>query len=438
MVGMVKWETGFCKKYQEDYMTKKAIIVGIKTNNQKDFDYMIDELENLVHANNITVTERLTQSLDKIHTGHYLGSGKIEELKKIIAETDIDMVIFNDELSPYQIRNLEELLDTAVIDRTQLILDIFYKRAKTKEAKLQVEIARLQYELPRMRTSRDEKLDQQSGASGTANRGAGETKLEINYRTIKHRIQLLNKELENVIRERDVQRKQRKKNQIPVVSLVGYTNAGKSTIMNKFVNKFNKGENKEVFEKDMLFATLETSVRNITLPDKKKFLLTDTVGFVSNLPHHLIKAFRSTLEEVREADLLIHVVDYSSIHYKNMMETTNSTLAQVGINDIPVIYVYNKADLTEKEIPADDGSSIYISAKSDIGLDLLLEKIYDKIFQDYKKAVFLIPYNKGDIVSYFNENASVLNIKHEENGTKITVECRKNDIEKYKNYIVSN
>ena len=418
-------------------MTKKAIIVGIKINNQKDFDYMMDELENLVYANNITVSERLVQNLDKIHAGHYLGSGKIEELKKIIAETNVDMVIFNDELSPYQIRNLEEFLDIEVIDRTQLILDIFYKRAKTKEAKLQVEIARLQYELPRMRTSRDEKLDQQSGASGTSNRGAGETKLEINYRTIKHRIQLLNKELENVIKERDIQRKQRKKNQISVVSLVGYTNAGKSTIMNKFVNKFNKGESKEVFEKDMLFATLETSVRNITLPDRKKFLLTDTVGFVSNLPHHLIKAFRSTLEEVREADLLIHVVDYSSIHYKNMMQTTDSTLAEVGVKDIPVIYVYNKADLTEKEIPADDGDSIYISAKNDIGLDLLLEKIYYKIFQDYEKAVFLIPYNKGEIVSHFNENASVLDIKHEENGTKITAECRKSDIEKYKNYIIN-
>ena len=418
-------------------MTKKAIIVGIKINNQKDFDYMMDELENLVYANNINVSERLVQNLDKIHAGHYLGSGKIEELKKIIAETDVDMVIFNDELSPYQIRNLEEFLDIEVIDRTQLILDIFYKRAKTKEAKLQVEIARLQYELPRMRTSRDEKLDQQSGASGTSNRGAGETKLEINYRTIKHRIQLLNKELENVIKERDIQRKQRKKNQISVVSLVGYTNAGKSTIMNKFVNKFNKGESKEVFEKDMLFATLETSVRNITLPDRKKFLLTDTVGFVSNLPHHLIKAFRSTLEEVREADLLIHVVDYSSIHYKNMMQTTDSTLAEVGVKDIPVIYVYNKADFTEKEIPADDGDSIYISAKNDIGLDLLLEKIYDKIFQDYEKAVFLIPYNKGEIVSHFNENASVLDIKHEENGTKITAECRKSDFEKYKNYIIN-
>lgn len=418
-------------------MTKRAIIVGIKTNNQKDFDYMMDELENLAHANNINISERLVQSLDKIHTGHYLGSGKIEELKEIAAETDIDMVIFNDELSPYQIRNLEELLDMKVIDRTQLILDIFYKRAKTKEAKLQVEIARLQYELPRMRTSRDEKLDQQSGASGTANRGAGETKLEINYRTIKHRIQLLNKELENVIKERDVQRKQRKKNQIPVVSLVGYTNAGKSTIMNKFVNKFNKGESKEVFEKDMLFATLETSVRNITLPDKKKFLLTDTVGFVSNLPHHLIKAFRSTLEEAREADLLVHVVDYSSVHYENMIETTNSTLVKVGVKDIPVIYAYNKADLTDKEIPADEGDLIYISAKKDIGLDLLLEKIYEKIFRNYEKAVFLIPYNKGDIVSHFSENATVLDIKYEENGTRIIVECRKNDIEKYKDYIIT-
>jgi GTP-binding protein HflX len=416
-------------------MPKRAIIVGIKTNNQKNFDYTMDELENLADADNISVSERIIQNLDKVHAGHYLGSGKIEELKEIASETEVDMIIFNDELSPYQIRNLEELLNVDVIDRTQLILDIFYKRAKTKEAKLQVEIARLQYELPRMRTSSSEKLDQQSGGAGTTNRGAGETKLEINYRTIKHRIQLLNKELEGVIKEREIQRKQRKKNEIPVVSLVGYTNAGKSTIMNKFVNKFNKGESKEVFEKDMLFATLETSVRNITLPDKKKFLLTDTVGFVSNLPHHLIKAFRSTLEEVREADLLVHVVDYSSTYYENMIETTNTTLAEVGVKDIPVIYLYNKADLTEKNIPEDDGDSIYISAKKDIGLDLLLEKIYAKIFHDHEKAVFLIPYNKGEIVSYFKENASVLSMEHEENGTKLTVECRKSVIEKYKNYI---
>lgn len=417
-------------------MTKNAIIVGIKTNNQKDFDYMMDELENLANANNIEVIERVTQNLPKVHTGHYIGKGKIDELKDIIEDTNPDVIIFNDELSPYQIRNLEELLERNVIDRTMLILDIFFKRAKTKEAQLQVEVARLQYELPRIRTSQDEKLDQQGGGSGTRNRGSGEKKIEINYRTIKQRIQLLNKELESSIKERDVQRKNRKKQGLPVVSLVGYTNAGKSTIMNNLVSKFNDAENKEVFEKDMLFATLETSIRSITLSDNKKFLLTDTVGFVSNLPHHLVKAFRSTLEEARESDLLIHVVDCSSTYMEDMINTTNLTLEDVDVKDIPVIYVYNKADLLDIEIPKDDGDSIYISAKKDIGMDLLLEKIREKIFADYVKAVFLIPYNKGNILSLFNENTTILDMKHEELGTKISVECHKNYIKKYEEFLV--
>lgn len=417
-------------------MTRKAIIVGVNSNQHKNFNYMMDELQNLAEADNIEVTERMTQGLAKIHSGHYIGKGKIEELRELAEEKEIDVIIFNDELSPYQIRNLENLLEYEVIDRTMLILDIFAKRAKTKEAQLQVETARLQYELPRVRGGQEENLDQQGGGSGTTNRGAGEGKLEINLRTIRHRIQLLNKELEKIVKERALQRKKRKKKEIPVVSLVGYTNAGKSTIMNNFVSKFSESENKEVFEKDMLFATLETSVRNITLPDNKQFLLTDTVGFVSNLPHNLIKAFRSTLEEVCEADLLIHVVDSSSEYLDEMIKTTNETLEEIGVKDIPVIYVYNKIDLLNGEIPEQSDNILHISAKNDIGMDLLLEKISEQIFKKYIKTAFLIPYDKGDIVSYFNEKSTVLEISYEENGTKIVVECHLNDLSKYRRYVV--
>src|SRR5690606_5364432 len=305
---------------------------------------------NIAEACNVEVAGEIDQNLERINPSHYVGKGKVEEIKAFYEEADANLVIFNDELSPSQIRNLEADLECKVIDRTVLILDIFAQRAKTREAQLQVEIAHMKYMLPRLVGMR-ESLGRQSGGVGTKNRGAGETRLELDRRRIEEKITVLSKELEELVAHRQTQRKQRKKKELPVVSLVGYTNAGKSTIMNALMERYNPAQEKLVFEKDMLFATLETSVRNIPLPDNKAFLLTDTVGFVSKLPHHLVKAFRSTLEEVAEADLLIHVVDFSNPEYERLIKITNETLKDIGITDLPVIYAYNKSDLTDYPVP---------------------------------------------------------------------------------------
>ncbi|MFJ5625023.1 GTPase HflX [Peribacillus loiseleuriae] len=416
-------------------LQQKAVLVGVNINNHRDFAYSMEELANLAEACGVEVVGEMTQNLQRVNSSHYIGSGKVDEVKTLVEYSDGNLVIFNDELSPSQIRNLERDLDCKVIDRTILILDIFADRAKTREAQLQVEVAELQYMLPRLIGLR-ESLGRQSGGVGTKNRGVGEKKLELDRRRIEEKIHVLNKELETLVAHRKTQRKQRKKNAIPVVSLVGYTNAGKSTIMNALVEKFHTSGEKQVFEKDMLFATLETSVRNIPLPDNKEFLLTDTVGFVSKLPHHLVKAFRSTLEEVAEADLLIHVVDFSNVNYEQLIEITNETLKAIGIENIPTVYAYNKADLTEMEIPQVRADSVYLSAKQRIGVDELIEKIRENIFTDYVRCELLIPYDQGQIISYFNEHAQILETEYEEDGTKIKVECKRSACEKYRTFVL--
>ncbi len=420
---------------QMEELQQKAVLVGVNINNHRDFAYSMEELANLAEACGVEVVGEMTQNLQRVNSSHYIGSGKVDEVKTLVEYSDGNLVIFNDELSPSQIRNLERDLDCKVIDRTILILDIFADRAKTREAQLQVEVAELQYMLPRLIGLR-ESLGRQSGGVGTKNRGVGEKKLELDRRRIEEKINVLNKELETLVAHRKTQRKQRKKNAIPVVSLVGYTNAGKSTIMNALVEKFHASTEKQVFEKDMLFATLETSVRNIPLPDNKEFLLTDTVGFVSKLPHHLVKAFRSTLEEVAEADLLIHVVDFSNANYEQLIEITNETLKAIGIENIPTVYAYNKADLTEMEIPQVRADSIYLSAKQRIGVAELIEKIRENIFTDYVRCELLIPYDQGQIISYFNEHAQILETEYEEDGTKIKVECKHSDYEKYRTFVL--
>ncbi|CAI6080631.1 GTPase HflX [Cohnella sp. JJ-181] len=414
----------------------RAIVVGVHLNHAPGFEYGMEELRNLADACGIVTVGKLTQKAERVNSAHYIGSGKVEELKAIAAELDASTVIFNDELSPSQIRNLESALERRVIDRTILILDIFAQRAQTKEAQLQVEVAKLQYMLPRLVGLR-ESLGRQGGGSGLKNRGAGETKLELDRRRIEERISHMQQELEKLVARRQVQRKQRQKNQIPVVALVGYTNAGKSSLMNAVLAAYEPESGKRVLAKDMLFATLETAVRSISLPDRKSFLLADTVGFVSQLPHHLVKAFRSTLEEVSEADLLVHVVDAANPEHAQHIAVTRETLKDLGADGIPAIYAYNKADLLpDSAYPSVDGDDVYLSAAGGQGIEELVKMIRDRVFGDYVEGEVLIPYDQGRLVAYFNEHADVRSTAYEEEGTRLVLSCKAADYERYRDLFV--
>ena len=412
---------------------QRAILVGVDLNNDKNFDYSVEELKNQAEACSVQVVGVLTQKLERVNPACYIGTGKVDEVALLVEQNDANLVIFNDELSPSQIRNLEHGLQCKVIDRTILILDIFASRAKTREAQLQVEVAQLKYMMPRL-IGLNASLSRQAGGIGS--KGPGEKKLELDRRRIEEQVHKLNKELDSLVLARQNQRKLRKRNSTPVVALVGYTNAGKSTTMNALLTVSNAQSEKSVFEKNMLFATLETSTRHIQLPDNKQFLLTDTVGFVSKLPHQLVKAFRSTLEEVTEADLLLHVVDLSHPEFQTQIEITNKVLDELGVKETPMVYVYNKADLVEDEFTPSTKEAVRISAKNLTNIDTLIDCIKSHIFQHYVKASFLIPYDRGNLVSYLNEHANVFDTEYLENGTLITVECSEHDAHRLAEYKV--
>ena len=415
-------------------MKQRGIIVGVNINNIDNFEESMIELKNLCEACNIEVVGEVTQNSKKVNSTFYIGSGKVDELIAYVSSLEVDILIFNNELSASQIKNIEGKVKCDVVDRTALILEIFASRAKTREAKLQVEVARLKYELPRL-IGANTKLGRQSGGVGTKNKGTGEKKLELDRRKIEEKIYDLNKELETLKSQRETQRNKRKESEIPSVALVGYTNAGKSSIMNALVSKFMKNDAKKVFEKDMLFATLETYVRNIKLYNNKSFLLSDTVGFVSDLPHELVTAFRSTLEEICEADLLLHVVDISNPSFENHIDITNQTLKEIGADNIPVIYVYNKIDLLDI---ADRENGVCISAKNNIGIDELIEKISKNIFSDYVNCIMMIPYSKGKVLSYLNQNSTIFNTEYTEDGTVLDIELSLSSYNKYKEFEVNN
>ncbi|MHA7965217.1 GTPase HflX [Paenibacillus sp. CAU 1782] len=412
----------------------KAVIVGVQLQRDHDFAYSMMELRNLADACNIEVVGELSQKAERVNPSHYIGSGKIDELRALMEGLEADTVIFNDELSPSQLRNLEKDLECVVMDRTIVILDIFAERAKTREAQLQVEVARLQYSLPRLVGLRAS-LSRQGGGGGGGlrNKGAGETKLELDRRRIEDRISALQSELEKLVSTRQLQRKKRQKNELPVVCLVGYTNTGKSSLMNALLETYDPETTKQVFAKDMLFATLETSVRSIELPDNKSFLLTDTVGFVSQLPHHLIKAFRSTLEEVTEADLLLHVVDFAHEDYEQLIQVTNETLKELGADGIPTIYVYNKCDLTDQPYPRVTENRLFMSVKEHKGMEELIQLVRNHIYKDFVVKEILVPFSQGRLVSYFNEHAHVIETAYEEEGTRLKLECSIADYERYRN-----
>lgn len=416
---------------------ERVIITGLDTG-QDDYNYSMTELAELAQANHMEVVQRVDQVIDRPNPATYFGKGKVAEIAELAAANDVATIITNDELSPSQLRNLEDETGKRILDRTALILEIFATRAQTKEAKLQVQIAELQYRLPRLQTSASQRLDQQTGGgSGFTNRGAGETKLEMDRRTIQHQITHLRHELAAIDKSEETKRKQRAKSNIPTAALVGYTNAGKSTIMNGLVRRYGTVEDKTVFEKDMLFATLDTSVRRLTLPGKKDFLLSDTVGFVSKLPTNLVESFKSTLAEAANADLLIQVIDYSDPNYEEMMQTTKETLKQIGIDNIPMVNVFNKADKTEIEFPVlERDDQVVISAKQEESLDLLVDIIRKHLFKDYVEAKLLLPFSAGQQVSYLNEHTNILDTEYRNDGTLLTVEMSPQDAQRFAQYQV--
>ena len=423
---------------QQNRELERVLLVGVDTGEEQNFEGSMEELKQLAKACYMEPVGTVIQRMEFVHKALYIGTGKVQEVRDAAQALDAQLILFNDTLTPSQIKNLQDELKTPVIDRTTLILNIFEMRARTREAKLQVETAKLQYLLPRL-VGMHEALTRQGGTSGSmSSRGAGEKKLELDRRHIEHRISELRKELDAISRERETQRKRREQSRIPLVALVGYTNAGKSTIMNHMVEQFVGDEEKKVLEKDMLFATLDTTIRRINTGNNQDFLLTDTVGFIHKLPHGLVKAFRSTLEEIKGADLLLQVVDVSDPGYQEQMETTKETLRELGAGDIPMLIAFNKADrLFENPYPRTAGTNkIYISARQPESIELLVKEIIRRVYADYEEIQLLIPYEKGSIVSYLQENAQILEQTYEPEGTRIRVNCHHADAGKYEQYVV--
>lgn len=423
---------------------ERALLVGVNLNNGEDYKLSLEELGSLAEACEMEVVGSVEQNLIDVHKAFYIGTGKVEEVKEVAEEKEADVVIFDNSLSPMQMRNLQDKIGKPILDRSTLILDIFASRARSREAKLQVEVARLQYMLPRL-VGLHAALSRQGGGSGSmSNKGAGEKKLELDRRVLEHRLAEYRRELKEVGAERQTQRKKRAASGMPRVALVGYTNAGKSTLMNAMLDLFGVDEidveEKKVMEKDMLFATLDTTVRKIVPENHHAFLLSDTVGFIHKLPHNLVEAFHSTLEEAREADILLQVVDYSDEHYKEQIAVTNQTLKELGAEGIPMIYVYNKADKVAPEnlsgkIPVVTEDSIYLSAKGKIGMEELICLIEKKLAGGYRECELLIPYTDGRAVSYLNENAVVFAMEYQENGVYMKVNCKTEDYNYYEKYM---
>ena len=411
-----------------------AILVGLQTS--EDISYSMEELKGLAEAANVEVLGQMIQNLERPNTATLIGKGKVEELAEMVKNMEADTVIFNDELTGMQLRNLEDAVGVRVIDRTILILDIFAARANSREGKLQVELAQLAYRMPRL-TGFGKSLSRLGGGIGT--RGPGEKKLETDRRHIERRMYDIKAELAQLKNTRSVQRARREKSEIPVVALVGYTNSGKSALMNRILAMTEKEEEKAVFEKNMLFATLDTQQRSVVLDTNHQFILVDTVGFVSKLPHALVDAFKATLEEVCYADLLLHVVDSAYEHSDFHIAVTDKVLNEIGAGHKEKIMVFNKIDLVPENVlvPAFGAQSVSVSAKYGTHMDELLEAVKTRIFRDEVRVCLLIPYTKGDISSYLCEKAKVNQMDYRADGTWFDVELKEADYQRLKEYEVT-
>ncbi len=405
----------------------KAILVGVEYQYMDyDLDVSIKELKDLAYACDIEVKDVVVQKLSQISSQYYIGKGKVNEIKELLESDDI--VIFNEELSPLQVKNLTDAFNVEVSDRSDLILRIFESRAQTKEAKLQVQIARLQYMLPRL-VGMKEELYSQQGGSGF--RGRGEKQIELDRRVIHRQLVTARRELATIVKQRQTQRRLRKRNGQKVVCLVGYTNSGKSSLLNVFTNK-------KVFQKDMLFASLQTASRQVLLKGHYPIVMSDTVGFINQLPHHLVLAFRSTLEEVKEADLLLHVIDASSPYHEQQIETTKQVLESLGVKDTPVIYVYNKIDLNRYPFLQPEKPYIYTSIKDNVNINELEDMVVQVLFKDYEVIEMIIPYDDGGVYQRLKQKYEVFKEEYLDNGIYISLFIDKREKSLYEMYIFRN
>lgn len=388
---------------------ERVILVGVCTGDEQETMECLDELEELAKTAGAITVAKIYQNRESIHPGTYIGKGKIEELRSMIYEFEATGIVCDDELSPAQLKNLEEQLETKVIDRTVMILDIFAQRASTREGKIQVEMAQLKYRSSRL-IGLGSSLSRLGGGIGT--RGPGEKKLEVDRRLIRDRITQLNKELEQVKKNRDTLRRQRSKNPVPIVAIVGYTNAGKSTLLNTLTDAC-------VLEEDKLFATLDPTTRNLELESGQQILLTDTVGFIRKLPHHLINAFRSTLEEAKYADIILHVVDSSNRAVVRQMETVYETLDNLGVKDKVFVTAFNKQDKLTEEVILKDTNADYtvkISAKQRMGLDNLLE-VLEAVLKESKVYIEKVfSYQNAGEIQRIRKYGQLIEEKYLENG----------------------
>lgn len=391
---------------------ERVILIAVSTSDEDDTAASLDELEELVRTAGAVTVDKITQNRERIHPGTYLGKGKIEEVKERLWELNATGVVCDDELSPAQLRNLEDALDSKVMDRTMVILDIFAARANTSEGKIQVELAQLKYRAARLVGLRNS-LSRLGGGIGT--RGPGEKKLEMDRRLIHERISQLKAELEDVKRHRDLIRKQREKAHTPVAAIVGYTNAGKSTLLNKLTGA-------GILAEDKLFATLDPTTRNLELESGQQIMLTDTVGFIRKLPHHLIEAFKSTLEEAKYSDIILHVADCSNAQMDMQMHVVYDTLRELGVQDKTFVTVFNKVDIKEDdELPRDLHSDyqVRVSAKTGEGLEQLID-ILEKILRSQKIYLErLFSYQEAGKIQTIRKYGELLAEEYQEDGIAV-------------------
>ena len=406
-------------------MKERAFLIGIRRprTTLMQMEASVTELSRLVETTGAEVCGIEKQELKVITPSTFIGSGKVAEIKKNLATKDIDMVVFDDELSPAQNRNLSDALEIKVLDRTAIILDIFAKRARTREGELQVELAQLNYRYSRL-SGKGLNFMQQAGYIG--NRGPGETKLEVDKRRVRDRISFLRRALQGVRKQREIHRRKREKVPIPVISLIGYTNAGKSTLMNALTSA-------GVLVEDKLFATLDPTVRKMRLASGREILIADTVGFIRKLPHQLIEAFRATFEEVDRSDLLVHVIDSSEPEMIHQMEVVETVLSELEITGKPIIKVYNKIDSpTVYFRNMDDG--IPISALQGVGLSKLASAMEEILSQSFKHAHLLLPHTEGRILAEIYRIGRVLSVRHLKRGIVVDANLPEKLLGRYKNY----